>query len=1512
MGADMVYTCLGNGKYKIEAKVYRDCRGASLGSISLKAFAGNNGSNNCGTVNLGNMTVVDIRDVSTQCSTATNPCGSPNTARVQKGIEEHTLELIVDFNESPLSQFYQNSSCCEITFFIEQCCRNNGITTGPSGDGFATTCMINLCNIRQCGDECNSSPILSSTPVGFLCCNIPWYYNNGAFDTIDYDSLKYSLVPGLQNAPSTQVSYNNPFSAQMPLTPYCPGVGNSSCTPKPYNNPPEGFYFDTVTGDIIVQPVDCNEVPLIVIEQKEFRQDTNGNWVVVGITRRDMQLWIQNCGYNNPPVINGPFYFEVCEGDEICQKIKISDTTFSPNQIVPDTVLGSWNGGIPGATFSVVDSSLREKEYEFCWQTDIGQARQSPYTFIVRATDQHCSPPMTSIRSFQIRVLPKIEVQMQFDTVGCGDLKVDNYWVSGPSDSLEYKWEFRDSTGLNLLGSSTNKTDTFRIKNGGKYIVRLKVSRKNGCEVSYSDTIEMPQPKIGDVISDDFEICKNQSLGISPLIKTNDSNYSISWVGYFPVVTNGSLELINPGNSAEFIDSFFFNNLQNDTAVLFTLDFGNDCIFRDTVIIQVNELPNIELGPNITICWFENTEIGDADVTDYQYLWNTGDTTASIEINSASQYILEVTDSNMCKNRDSMELLVLNEFTVSAGSDIEICPNLPLILNGSFTANNSDSISVKWINILNDSILIDSNELYLELNNPNGEEGADFTYSFDYRVIAYLDTKSCLIADTVNVIVHSTPKLNWVNPLPSQCFEFGDIILNPYLNTGAITNPQIWSGSLLNHNQMVDSILPDRHLFKTGTIDNEQLQSGQNKSFSIYAKTISEFGCVAIDSTIQTILGSPIIELIPKEYCQNQGEASLENNILKPASKTGISWQWNQIEIPNDVNGETVIEDRNPNGTPDWFFIFGNSDENQFQGDYQLEYCVTDLLSQCKSCDTIVNKVVAEPTITISTDIVHCVNTGFVDLEELIIIDTITQQAVSDGIFDLYSVNSDTNDIRTTQPLIDNHILPTGWGVGIYLFKYSIINNGCRSSEEFNIFVQDTPNIEVQSKLWVCSEVSEINLDSLINYNTIYPSNGIINWSGNSIVNSIYSVISPQIQTIENSDSLLLQYSNQHGCIDSEWVEIIIRNQPQLTITTPSPTFTCTNEKVLLNSNSQWCDTSLIWTTSGDGLFDNSKDKITSYTTGEQDINNGVVKIFLHSLPLLNDVCPPVNDSIEVKIVKSPILTSIDSFEGCVPLQVNWNCEESSGLDADSLSYLWNFSSGWVSSEKNPEMVYSVQGRYPVTLIALHQNNGHTCTSTVSESVVKAYPIPQVYFDSDPYYGTTLKDPEVEFINQTMIFENPFNPELSYYWDFGTGLNMGYSRDENPTFENWPDTGYFEITLFAISEHGCEDSFKREIYIGPDTTILYVYVPDAFTPDQSGPGTNEKFTPVVTQSKTYDLKIFNRWGEKLFESYKPGEGWDGTDSSGTPVPAGVYIFQLHITDYDNEPYVYGGTITLLK
>ncbi len=76
---------------------------------------------------------------------------------------------------------------------------------------------------------------------------------------------------------------------------------------------------------------------------------------------------------------------------------------------------------------------------------------------------------------------------------------------------------------------------------------------------------------------------------------------------------------------------------------------------------------------------------------------------------------------------------------------------------------------------------------------------------------------------------------------------------------------------------------------------------------------------------------------------------------------------------------------------------------------------------------------------------------------------------------------------------------------------------------------------------------------------------------------------------------------------------------------------------------------------------------------------------------------------------------------------------------------------------------------------------------------------------------------------------------------------------------------------------------------------MLVFVPNAFTPD--GDGINESFVPVfnVPRVVDYEFMIFDRWGEEIFSSKKPGEGWSG-NMKGSIVESEVFVWKLVCRD----------------
>ena len=126
------------------------------------------------------------------------------------------------------------------------------------------------------------------------------------------------------------------------------------------------------------------------------------------------------------------------------------------------------------------------------------------------------------------------------------------------------------------------------------------------------------------------------------------------------------------------------------------------------------------------------------------------------------------------------------------------------------------------------------------------------------------------------------------------------------------------------------------------------------------------------------------------------------------------------------------------------------------------------------------------------------------------------------------------------------------------------------------------------------------------------------------------------------------------------------------------------------------------------------------------------------------------------------------------------------------------------------------------------------------------------------------------------------------------------------------DTDYcFRIISFA---NGTGDSSVSNI----SCAVLpsRVFVANAFTPNNDG--LNDSWSPstlfindYVDKINSYSIKIFDRWGEKVFESDKITDSWDGT-RDGSKAPAGVYIYILKAQGLDGKSFYFKGNITLLR
>jgi len=92
--------------------------------------------------------------------------------------------------------------------------------------------------------------------------------------------------------------------------------------------------------------------------------------------------------------------------------------------------------------------------------------------------------------------------------------------------------------------------------------------------------------------------------------------------------------------------------------------------------------------------------------------------------------------------------------------------------------------------------------------------------------------------------------------------------------------------------------------------------------------------------------------------------------------------------------------------------------------------------------------------------------------------------------------------------------------------------------------------------------------------------------------------------------------------------------------------------------------------------------------------------------------------------------------------------------------------------------------------------------------------------------------------------------------------------------------------------------------------LVVVSVPSAFSPN--GDGVNDFFHIGTNLITDIDFKVYNRWGELVFQTQNPDFKWDGFNQNGKRIAEGVYVYLLDGLDIQGRTIERSGTISLFK
>jgi gliding motility-associated-like protein len=510
---------------------------------------------------------------------------------------------------------------------------------------------------------------------------------------------------------------------------------------------------------------------------------------------------------------------------------------------------------------------------------------------------------------------------------------------------------------------------------------------------------------------------------------------------------------------------------------------ANGCKDTASAILTVNALPIVNLGADVEVCYGSPASIFNAANPGSSYLWSNASTSQSISTTTAGKYSVEVTNSNGCKGRDTVELIVNNLPVVDLGADRSICPGSSTTfdagagyafylwndnsMNQTFVANTagdylvtviddkgcSDSDTAKVIVSTNLTVNLGADK-EICLGSPAvtfdaGNTGATFiwsdgstnqtlsTASAGTYWVSVVDANGCAGEDTVSLAI---------NPLPIVSLNNASICEG---STGAEFTPGAYAS----------------YLWSTG----ETTASVSKTEAGIYTVTVSDAnGCKDSASATLTLNALPVVDLgADRSICPGT------STTFDAGSFTSYLWEDNSTAQTKTVSSASTIS---------------------------VE--VTDA-NGCKARDTAEVTVKSSLTVNLGDDKAICLGDA-----------PVTFDAVLPGMNYVWSNGETTQTITTSS-------------AGTYIVTVDD-GSGCSGKDTVELVVNALPLVDLGADKSICLGDPMVTFDAGAGYASY-------GWSNNSAVRNI---------TVGGAGLYSVEVIDINGCIAKDTVELIVNNLP--------------------------------------------------------------------------------------------------------------------------------------------------------------------------------------------------------------------------------------------------------------------------------------------------------------------------------------------------------------------------------
>lgn len=477
---------------------------------------------------------------------------------------------------------------------------------------------------------------------------------------------------------------------------------------------------------------------------------------------------------------------------------------------------------------------------------------------------------------------------------------------------------------------------------------------------------------------------------------------------------------------------------------------------------------------------------------------------------------------------------------------------------------------------------------------------------------------------------------------------------------------------------------------------------------------------------------------------------------------------------------------------------------------------------------------------------------------------------------------------------------------GSIIFTLTSTNNGPCPSVIDTVMVKIVPLAQVSAgaNQLICENAGAISLSGTVNTGSgVWSTSGTGNFSPSNF-NLTPSYVFTGIDIVTGFVTFTLSSTNNGPCAATrDSVRINIRRMAVVNAG-PDIQLCSSSTSALLGGSVSVGSTSGLWTSLGTGNFLPTPTTMSpSYVYSGNDLTQGGVTLLLTSVN--NGICPAVSDTLKIKLFKDPSInllkdTAVCSYQNPINIDAK--------LSGDYGGIVWTSSgNGAFSPNKFINPIKYTFGSLELnsgllTLSVTLTNNG-PCANKSGTIHVEIRPSPIADFSASSYTINNPSDP--------IVFTNQSTQATIYSWDFGDG---NFSNQTHPS-HTYQGAGYYDVVLFASNIYGCKDTAQKRLVVQSD-----VQFPNVFTPNTHGGSggsydpndhSNDVFFPFTSGVTEFDMKIFNRYGELIFETTDIKKGWDGY-FNGKLCQQDAYVWKANIKFFDGRVFNKVGSITLLR